>query len=409
MFRSLKKLSIIAGLVVLVLLAVFAWRERRSIERSYYGLQVRSLHESLLAQERAQIPNLPAHQIYNELEWVFGKTYDYPRTRDRLQALRAALADPRNSTARDEQSLEDGSWGKWHTEWFFKLLASYPHSDEPAESIQRIPWRFLDRINSPEKLRAHLDRLLVSNRTVDKRDNRWELNETISVLLRMIPRGYPAGYVYHPQLKSALLDWLMNTARDPATGYWGEHYLNKGVITKTADSSITFHVISYLGGEVPEWPKIIDTTLAIKGAQFGWKTSDHDHMGVVEIFRLGWARATPAQQAAMRSEIQRMLDWCLAHSFKPDGSFRPDQESIEASEYFGASFLVRVGYFDPRLRFWTDQTFTHAPEHRARIIDFVRAHYGSGGSDGRFYASVLSQLGADDVRRELDSNRASPK
>src|SRR6185369_11948168 len=106
------------------------------------------------AQEQRLIRNVPAHQIYNELEWIYGKTRDYARVRERIAALTAALNDPRNFSAKDEESPEDGSWGKWHTEWMFKLIVSYDHIAGPAREVapSRYPPHFLDRINSPEML-----------------------------------------------------------------------------------------------------------------------------------------------------------------------------------------------------------------------------------------------------------------
>ncbi|WP_138223263.1 hypothetical protein [Nibricoccus aquaticus] len=398
-----KTFFITLACLVAFVFAVTIWTQRRSIEKNYYGWRVSRLRAEVLAQEKQQIRNVPAHQIYTELEWVYGKTRDYPRVRERIRALKAALADPRNNDQLDEESPEDGSWGKWHTEWMFKLIVSYDHMAGPARFIapSKYPPRFLDRINSPEKLTAHLNRLLTSE--YGGRDNRWELNETIGHLLRLVLREPPAGYSYHPELKETLLDWIMNTARDPETGYWGEHYVRKGRVTKTKDISITFHIVSYLNGEVPDWPKIIDTTLAIKGVRYGWETSNHDHTDAVELFRLGWKHASPAQQAAMRTEIQTMLDWCLRESLRPDGSFTVDQSSIEASQYFGVSFLARIGYFDPARRFWTDQEFPNADRDRERIIDFIRSHYVSAGVGGSMYRVSLTQLGAHDLRRELEA------
>lgn len=396
---------VISGLAAIVLAAIVLTTHRRTVEKNYYGWRVSRLRAEVLAQEQRQVRNIPAHQIYNELEWVYGKTRDYARTRQLIRSLEAALNDPRNSNAQDEQSPEDGSWGKWHTEWMFKLMESYDHIANSGGQIapSRYPPRFLDRINSPEKLTEHLNRLLISE--YGQRDNRWELNETISHLLRLILEEQPANYHYHPQLKAALLDWIMNIARDPETGYWGERYVKHGQVIKTRDISITFHIVSYLKGEVPDWPKIIDTTLAIKGARFGWETSNHDHVGAVEIFRLGWKHATPAQQVAMRTEIQSMLDWCLRESLSADGSFTVDQGSVEASEYFGVSFLARIGYFDRARRFWTDQNFLNAERDRERIVAFIRAHYASAGGGGAAYRSCLTQLDAQKVRQELEHGR----
>jgi len=399
----MKKIFVVVFLAVTVL-AVAAWRNRLQIEKYYYGWKIDQLRSAVLTQEQRHTRNVPAHQIYNELEWIYGKTRDFPRVRERIGALRAALDDPRNYTARDEQSPVDGSWGKWQTEWFFKLMATYDHVAGPAQSLEpaKYPLRLLDRINSPEKLTAHLGQLLTSE--YGKRDNRWELNETISRLIRLIPNAQPASYPYHPQLKAALIEWIMNTARDPETGYWGERYVKNGQVTKTKDLSITFHIVSYLNGEVPDWPKVIDTTLAIKGAKLGWLTSNHDHVGAVELFRLGWKHANAAQQQAMRTEIQAMLDWCLRESLRPDGSFTVDQESVEASEYFGVSFLARIGYFDSTRRFWTDQDFPNAAQNREHIIKFIRSHFASGGAGGSFYRGALTQLGEDASAQGFDAS-----
>lgn len=402
----MKKASIIT-LFVMSLIMWVAWWQRRPIEKNYYGWRVSRLRAEVLAQEKKGIKNIPAHQIYDELEWIYGKTRDYPRVRERIGALTTALNDPRCFDAQDEESPEDGTWGKWHTEWVFKLNASYDHIAGPARGIapSKYPPRFLDRINSPERLTAHLNQLLTSE--YGKRQNRWELNETLSHLARLILPGYPANYAYHPGLKSALMDWIMNVGRDPATGYWGERYVRNGQVTFRPDISITFHLVSYLNGEVPDWPKIIDTTFAIKGVPYGWQTSNHDHVDVVELFRLGWIHASPAQQAAMRKEIQSLLDWCLRESLRPDGSFTVDQESVETSEYFGVSFLARLGYFDRTKRFWTDQDFPHAAQDRERIIRFIRSHHASGGAGGSFYRSAFLQLGAPEVRRELEDQAKS--
>jgi hypothetical protein len=399
----MKKILFIVFLAVTII-AVAAWQNRLQIEKYYYGWKIGQLRSAVLAQERRQIRNIPAHQILSELEWVAGKTRDYPRVLERIKALEIALHDPRNFTAEDEQSPVDGSWGQWYIEWVFKLIATYDHVGGPARTPEppKFPVRILDRINSPEKLAAHLNSLLISNPTVDGFDHRWELNETLSALIRLILRGQPANYPYHPELKAALLDWIMNTGRNPETGYWGEHYLRKGKLTKTNDISITFHIVSYLNGEVPDWSKIIDTTLAIKGVKYGWMTSNHDHVGAVELFLLGWPHASPTQRQAIRNEIQQMLDWCLRDSLKPDGSFTVDQDSIETSTYFGASFLARIGYFDRTRRFWTDQEFPRAPQDREHIINFIRSHLASGGAGGSFYRGALAQLGADAVRQEHD-------
>ena len=154
-------------------------------------------------------------------------------------------------------------------------------------------------------------------------------------------------------------------------------------------------------GEVPDWPKIIDTTLAIKDEEYplGWLESDgylnHNNMDVVELFRLGWPHATPAQQEAMRVEIKRMLDWCLKNSVQPDGSFKLTRhdDSVETSIEFGTSFLAKIGFFDAKKRFWTDEQFPEAAGIKKNILKFIRANYASGAENGTYYRSALAQLG----------------
>lgn len=352
--------------------------------------------------------NLPAHQILFELGWIKSSTRDTVRFHQRLDALESALKTPANQTALDEQSPADGSWGKWYTEPFFKLAASYEQISLLASQgkLPLYPCRFLDAFNSPERLTAHLDSLLVSDLAADGVKRRREMNETISDLLRLIRRHQPANYAYHPQLEAALMGWLMKTARDPATGYWGGWYRRDGRIEKTTDLSITFHIVSYLDGEVPDWPRLIDTTLAIKDRAYpmGWLSSgtylNHNSMDVARIFELGWSHASAAQRAAIRVELQKLLDWCLRESLRPDGSFvvLDADDSVETSIYFGALFLVRVGYFDRARRFWTEADFPRAQEDRARIVRFIRDHQNSGGEGGTYYRYALAALGESEAK-----------
>jgi len=96
----------------------------------------------------------------------------------------------------------------------------------------------------------------------------------------------------------------------------------------------------------------------------------------------------------MAAEIDRMLTWCLHDSLQPNGSFKVNiaDGSLEDAEYYGASFLARVGFFDRAQRFWTDRNFPESSEIKKRILGFVRAHQGSGPT-GDNYRSTLEALG----------------
>ncbi|HUI08359.1 MAG TPA: HXXEE domain-containing protein [Verrucomicrobiae bacterium] len=397
----------LAILFVLLLLGVAIVRRLGDWQKAYYGVQLYQLKKQVLALERDGQNTRCARQILTETGWLLHYApHDFERIAGRITALRGVLNDPASLSAPDEQSEIDGSWGRCYTEWFFKLDTSYDEIAALAEKgqVPRFPTRFLDRINSPEKLTNHFNHLLISDLKADGVDRRRELNETVADLMRLILRQQPKNYAYDPRLKAALLDWLLKTARNPDTGYWGPWYRRPtdGTIFKDADLSMTFHIVSYLKGNVPDWPKIIATTLANKNQKYphGWLEEsgyvNHHNMDVVQLFRLGWNQATPAQREAMRVEIRKMLHWCITESLQPDGSFKVQihDDSLETSVHFGASFLARLGYFDRSKRFWTDEDFPEAAEVRTHIVQFVRAHIHSGGEGGIYYRDTLKEFGA---------------
>jgi hypothetical protein len=299
----------------------------------------------------------------------------------------------------------DGSWGRCYTEWFFKLDASYEQLTALARTgqVPTIPTRFLDRINSPAALLAHLEILLVSDLAATGVDRRRELNETVSDLLRLIRRERPANYRFHPALRTTLERWILERLRSPDTAYFGPIYRLPGGPVRVNDLSITFHVASYMDGAVPDWPRIIATTLAIKDLRYprGWLDrsgyANHHDMDVVQLFRFGWPEVGPEQRDAMRVEIRRMLDWCLRHSWQGSGSFAigPSDETLEGAYYYGTSFLARIGYFDRHRRFWTNEDFPAATAMagtlRRRMTELLAA---AGPQRGEYYRSALGQLGS---------------
>ena len=231
-------------------------------------------------------------------------------------------------------------------------------------------FRFFDQINSPGKLLAYLRSLQVSEVSNTGVSGRRELNESVSAILRMVLRKQPSSYAFHPQLRPTLLKFILEEWRDPETGFWGAWFRTKnGELHKTDDLSMTFHIISYLNGDVPDLDKVMSTTLAMKknAYPYGWLTDgtvyeNHHNYDVVKLLRLAWSHSTETQKGEARGEIEKMLKWCLSESVGSDGSFvrSKSDESIEDSFYFGVSFLNEVGYFDPARRFWTGQEFEGA-------------------------------------------------
>ena len=86
----------------------------------YYLAKLESLKKEAARLEELGKKNIAVNQIIHEAHWLCLSTRNFQRIAERLQALRRALDDPTLIGAADEQSAEDGSWGKWYTEWFFK-------------------------------------------------------------------------------------------------------------------------------------------------------------------------------------------------------------------------------------------------------------------------------------------------
>ncbi len=358
-----------------------------------------ALGKQILDEERQGSDVACAHQIILEIEWLLGYTADFARIDRRLDDLERVLTQPDKESLARRQDPVDGSWGHCYTEWFFKLDATYDYTQEQKPMY---PLRFLDRVNSPDKLRNYYASIEVSDIAQNGIDHRRELNESLADLVRLILHDQPKGYVWAPGMKSAIMQIVLNQVRNPSTGWWGERYKHNAEVYFVDDLSITFHMLSYLNGNVPDLAKVVDTALALKDLNYpqGWLEdggySNHNNMDAVVLFHYGWNSATPGQRKTMTEEIDKMLSWCLSESLQPDGTFRTTarDDSLEESEYFGTAFLARIGFFDKPRRFWTDQEFPEAQRIRQRIRAYITKHAATGAAGGVYYQHALGQLDA---------------
>jgi hypothetical protein len=143
--------------------------------------------------------------------------------------------------------------------------------------------------------------------------------------------------------------------------------------------SLTFHIVHYREGKVKHWPEIIRTTLAMKDLEwpFGWlqegQMSDHHNYDVVSLFHYGWSAMTEPQRTIAKTEIRKMLDFCLTRSLKPDGSFNlGDEGTIGESFEFPCLFLYEIGFFNKENRYWTHEDFPQAKEIARRIANKIK-------------------------------------
>ena len=303
----------------------------------------------------------------------------------------------------EQQDPTDGSFGSCYTEWMEKLDASYDYIEMyRAKGITpRFPFRYLDRVNSPEKLEAYIDSVAVSDVAHTGRDNRKELNGAFVNMIRLLETGQPAGYKWDPRLKDTLLALVLHRYQNQQTGWWGESYKHDGKFEFVDDLSVTFHVVQALNGKVPLKDKLATTLFAVRDLNYpvGWleagQQTNHNNMDVVVLMRDTWPDMTEAQRKEGAATIRRMLHWCLTQSLQADGSFVTSaggDDSVEEGTHFGVGFLARIGYFDKRKRFWTEEDFPEAEGRRQQIVAFIRAHQGSGAAGGTYYSSSLEEL-----------------
>lgn len=353
------------------------------------------LLKQVIAREMAGQNTELSHQILIEVIWRISATADFMQMDNRLDALEDALNHPEREPSAEDEDPQDGSWGLGCTQWFMKLRASWPRLKQA-----KFETHFIDRINSPEKLKAYFDSISISDIARTGIDNDEEFNESLSDLMRMILRSRPEQYAYDPHLKDAIMDLILHQLRDPATGYWGERYSHDGQIKFLPNMSITFHVVSYLEGDVPDMDKIVATTLANQnrlfpeGNYYKGQLYDHIDMDVATLFRYGWPHASDEQKKAMSDELHELLHFCLSESLQPDGSFKMwvGDFSKEESTYYGASFLSILGYFDRSKRFWTQEDFPDSQAVRQKILAYALEHVKSSPTGGEYSKGTLEAL-----------------
>jgi hypothetical protein len=245
-------------------------------------------------------------------------------------------------------------------------------SDRPPQ----VPLRFLDRINSPELLTAHLDEVLHNDIARTGVFNREELDETFSALARLLfARGTKFDYPFHPKLQEALRQFVLRW-QNPETGFWGQWFVDRhGRVWKMDDMAMTFHVVSDLHGDVPHLDRIASRVLELDnvnfpaGIRFDGHYENHLNWDVVKILKAAWPSLDADTRSRASAEIGRLLDWCLKYSLQPDGSFKVSEldDTLGDAYFYGVSFLTDTGYFDKAKRFWTDRDFVDAEATRGRI------------------------------------------
>jgi hypothetical protein len=347
-----------------------------------YGSAYGELHGAILARQAKGQPLDCSAQILSEAGWLIQYTNQKARVEKRLAEVRQSLDMPaEQQRAAREQSSADGSWGGCFEEWFLRLHASADPLKELAYRKQRPvhPLKFLEKVDSPDRIRAHMATLKLSRAGHEGKDNRKELNLTVTGLgqLLFLKELAPVMDPAWPRnaVAAALVSFMDNDWQDPKTGYWGPWYEVDGKITRTEDLSITFHTASYRGGEVPRLRELVRTTLRIRERPypFGWHDrgtqNNHHAYDIVRLLRFGWPLMTPEERAKAQAELFIMTARAKRLSLNGMGEFDPrPYSSLDEAYYFGVSFFDEIGYFRKSRRFWIDMEPDGAEALREAIL-----------------------------------------
>lgn len=318
--------------------------------------------------------------IYREIRWRLNFTADVATTRARIEDLRESLSHPELQAAAGEQQPSDGSWGLGINVWYLRLYYSVEEGLK-AGKPRKYPLRFLDRVNSSQKLKAQLSSDLFDYLTGTGTFNREETDETFSAIARLLFSNHPIDYPFDPGLKDSLQSFV-DDWQNPSTGFWGQWIVDRhGNIWKMDDMAMTFHVVSDLKGRLKHRDMIARRLLQLdginfpSGIRFNGHYENHLNWDAVIILRYAWPDLDEQTRQQARAEISRMLDWCLHQSYQADGSFKTsDLDDTTGDTYmYGVYFLRDVGYFNKQDRFWTDQDFPDGKSVHDRIATRVRA------------------------------------
>lgn len=352
--------------------------------RQQAALRLDALHEALRARERRGRSLPCSRQILIEARWAITNTAAWDRA-DRLLEHLAASLDERDQAFAANQSPTDGLWGVCYDEWFHRIDATTDALN--ARLAFGVPPTYPIQLNTsfgtPDALVAFLKSLLISDIATNGVVQRNALGVSLTALSQVMFKPALHEFVAENSVGLPIADdyarayrRFLDEIQDPETGYWGAWFRVDGAIHKSADLSFTFHTISYRRGQVAYWPRIIETTFAIRDLQYpyGWlhrgKYNNHNNYDIAVILRYGWPHMTDDQRVRAIAAIEDMLQWTLQSSMDGDGGFADDPTFYTAAEdavVYGISFLDTIGYWDKTRRFWTDRDFPEANAVACRV------------------------------------------
>lgn len=328
---------------------------KRQMNRAYRG-ELNQIHAQM-HRRMAKGENLMCSaEIFREAHWLVNYTDRVDDIERRMTDLRASLDNPDQAFA-GRQDPRDGSFGPCFESWIWRFQASVDPLKELALRGEKpeVPLKIWEPVDTPEEIEALFKDLLVSD-LASGYNKRKELNLAIDSLGQLLWLDYTAAvfpeHLDRQALAEALRRFVDEEWQDPKTGYWGAWYRDGDEIKRTNDLSITFHVLSYRGGEVNLLDELAWTTFAIRNVRYpyGWESNglqnNHHAYDVARIVSLTWDHLDETQRAVARAHTLILAARSLHLSIEPDGDFISDPyDTVGEAYYFGVSFLDEIDLF----------------------------------------------------------------
>lgn len=323
---------------------------------SAYGPELDRILEEIHKRMEAGENLLCSAQIFEEVHWLVNFTTRRQQIEGRMQDLRDSLDHPDQSFA-GRQDPEDGSFAPCMEDWLWRFFRSVDPLKELAKRGETpdAPLKIWEPVDTPEEIISLMRNLLVSDLD-GEHDKRKELNLAITALGQLLWLDYTDSvfpdHLDREALGDALRRFVDEDWQDEETGYWGAWYRVGESIYRTQDLSITFHIISYLDGEVNHRDRIGLTTTAIRDVKYpyGWDTggtqNNHHAYDVARIINLTWEDLDRTGRAYAEANLFLMGVRSLAMSIDSRGAFDPRPfTTVGEAYYFGVSFFDEMGIF----------------------------------------------------------------
>ncbi|MGL4369594.1 MAG: hypothetical protein ACRCUT_07980, partial [Spirochaetota bacterium] len=245
-------------------------------------------------------------------------------------------------------------------------------AEKEGKKVQlKFPLKFLDQINTPEKLKSFMDDLSMAGRIVSMMPQTpyiviFELNDYQDI-------ERVNAYHFSAEWKRAMLEWYYYR-QDAETGFWGPRARSDGSLIKKGDMDSTYHIAKLFiddnGRDIyPEFPvkykdrmlstlidKLSDPLPSDHSKQHDWSLSRYRALRL--LMKKLWPGMTEKQRENTKSALENSVMIGYSRFYvKKDSSFslyadEPSADLDGTGE--GLSLLKDTGAFSPeeQQRLW---------------------------------------------------------